>query len=232
MIVGTTYLERGIPVVVLIAWKGPCPRNVLIRRLDGTRVVRPFRGLRRAPEIPPAALAVARSAEALPPCQQAGGQSHQEDHPHPGHSGRSGVLELRVGGSLRQHEQVAAGEVDPADPPVLRLRLCRDHDGLHRPSRVGTEPESGELDGFERRIVRFVPDQRHPSASVEQRPRRVDLGVLRADERPRAKHPVGARALPAGRSFAVGRWLLTLTKLDQAAAPQARGCRPSIRSPW
>ncbi len=47
MIAGTVYLERGLPVLALIAWKGPGPRNVLIRRLDGTLVVRPFRGLRR-----------------------------------------------------------------------------------------------------------------------------------------------------------------------------------------
>lgn len=47
--VGRTYLERGSPVVVLVRWgkgaKGP--RNVLIERADGSRVVRPFRGLRR-----------------------------------------------------------------------------------------------------------------------------------------------------------------------------------------
>ena len=46
--IGRTYLERGRPVVVLIRWgKGGGPRNVLIRREDGTQVVRPFRGLRR-----------------------------------------------------------------------------------------------------------------------------------------------------------------------------------------
>lgn len=43
---GRTYLERGEPVVVEIGWRGRGPRNVLIRRADGTRVVRPFRGLR------------------------------------------------------------------------------------------------------------------------------------------------------------------------------------------
>jgi acetyl esterase len=50
VIVGTTYLERGSPVVVLVRadWKAGGPRNVLIRRADGTLVVRPFRGLRRA----------------------------------------------------------------------------------------------------------------------------------------------------------------------------------------
>ena len=46
-ITGRTYLERGEPVVVLIRWSGKGPRNVLVERADGTRVVRPFRGLRR-----------------------------------------------------------------------------------------------------------------------------------------------------------------------------------------
>jgi len=47
-VIGKTYLERGEPVVVLITWgPGGGPRNVLIERSDGTRVVRPFRGLRR-----------------------------------------------------------------------------------------------------------------------------------------------------------------------------------------
>jgi acetyl esterase len=45
-ITGTTYLERGRPVVVLIRWAGKGPRNVRIQRDDGARVVRPFRGLR------------------------------------------------------------------------------------------------------------------------------------------------------------------------------------------
>lgn len=48
--IGRTYLERGEPVVVLqrASFKNPSgPRNVLIRRADGTLVVRPFRGLRR-----------------------------------------------------------------------------------------------------------------------------------------------------------------------------------------
>jgi hypothetical protein len=46
--IGRTYLERGRPVTVLIRWgKGGGPRNVLIQREDGSRVVRPFRGLRR-----------------------------------------------------------------------------------------------------------------------------------------------------------------------------------------
>ncbi|GAA1516663.1 hypothetical protein GCM10009677_57450 [Sphaerisporangium rubeum] len=54
-IVGRTYLERGKPVTVLIQWgPGGGPRNVLIRRADGTKVVRPFRGLRRPPEQRPA----------------------------------------------------------------------------------------------------------------------------------------------------------------------------------
>lgn len=48
-ITGRTYLERRRPVVVLIRWAGKGPRNVLIQRDDGSRVVRPFRGLRRVP---------------------------------------------------------------------------------------------------------------------------------------------------------------------------------------
>jgi len=46
--IGKTYLERGAPVVVLTRWasKSKGPRNVLIERADGSRVVRPFRGLR------------------------------------------------------------------------------------------------------------------------------------------------------------------------------------------
>jgi acetyl esterase len=46
-VIGRTYLERGKPVIVLIRWVGKGPRNVLIERADGTRVVRPFRGLRK-----------------------------------------------------------------------------------------------------------------------------------------------------------------------------------------
>jgi hypothetical protein len=61
--IGQTYLERGRPVVALTRWRSApvpaddpyfplrpptgTPRNVLIRREDGTLVVRPFRGLRR-----------------------------------------------------------------------------------------------------------------------------------------------------------------------------------------
>lgn len=46
--IGKTYLERGAPVVVLVRWgQGGGPRNVLVRREDGTLVVRPFRGLRK-----------------------------------------------------------------------------------------------------------------------------------------------------------------------------------------
>jgi hypothetical protein len=47
---GRTYLEQGRPVVVVLAWatgRTGTPRNVLVRRADGTLVVRPFRGLRR-----------------------------------------------------------------------------------------------------------------------------------------------------------------------------------------
>jgi acetyl esterase len=45
--IGLVYLERGRPVTILVRWGGAGPRNVLIRREDGSRVVRPFRGLRR-----------------------------------------------------------------------------------------------------------------------------------------------------------------------------------------
>jgi hypothetical protein len=75
--IGRTYNERGLPVVVLTRWSGAAwttagthdlfahvpngrggfvvsrgrnaPRNVLVQRADGQRVVRPFRGLRRQP---------------------------------------------------------------------------------------------------------------------------------------------------------------------------------------
>lgn len=47
--VGRVYLERGRPVVVLVRWAGPGPRNVLVKREDETKVVRPFRGLRIRP---------------------------------------------------------------------------------------------------------------------------------------------------------------------------------------
>jgi hypothetical protein len=48
--IGRTYLERSRPVVVLIcgSWaRGSGPRNVIIERPDGSRTIRPFRGLRR-----------------------------------------------------------------------------------------------------------------------------------------------------------------------------------------
>jgi hypothetical protein len=62
--IGRTYLERGRPVVVLTRWavtqppagasviwhrppRATAPRSVLIEREDGTKVVRPFRGLRK-----------------------------------------------------------------------------------------------------------------------------------------------------------------------------------------
>jgi acetyl esterase len=45
--VGRTYLERGLPVKVLVRWNGKGPRNVLIKRESGELVVRPFRGLRK-----------------------------------------------------------------------------------------------------------------------------------------------------------------------------------------
>lgn len=45
--VGRTYLLKGQPVVVLARWRGKtCPRNVLIQIADGSKTVRPFRGLR------------------------------------------------------------------------------------------------------------------------------------------------------------------------------------------
>ncbi|SNS80611.1 hypothetical protein [Actinomadura mexicana] len=51
--IGRTYLKRGRPVVVLTRWgRGRGPRNVLIERETGERVVRPFRGLRRPKEPP------------------------------------------------------------------------------------------------------------------------------------------------------------------------------------
>lgn len=64
----TTYLERGRPVRLIVKHRLPskvnppapvppwllwhaappgAPRNALVQRADGTRVVRPFRGLRR-----------------------------------------------------------------------------------------------------------------------------------------------------------------------------------------
>jgi hypothetical protein len=67
-IAGRTYLERGAEVVVVAQWRQQrkaerldlpgmerlsvwTPRNVLVRRADGELVVRPFRGLRKSPEI-------------------------------------------------------------------------------------------------------------------------------------------------------------------------------------
>ena len=48
---GRRYLERGQSVTVLVRWRGNhCPRNVLIERADGSKAVRPFRGLRRVKE--------------------------------------------------------------------------------------------------------------------------------------------------------------------------------------
>ena len=72
--IGRAYLERGYPVKVLAHWSGQrpmysgftpslvviwheprggakykhAPRNVLIERRDGSRDIRPFRGLRKA----------------------------------------------------------------------------------------------------------------------------------------------------------------------------------------
>ena len=47
-VVGRVYLERGRPVLVLRRWgPGGGPRNVMIRRCDGSVTVRPFRGPRK-----------------------------------------------------------------------------------------------------------------------------------------------------------------------------------------
>ncbi len=55
MIVGRTYLLAGEPVVIVTQWRlghGKVkPRNVTIQRADGTRDVRPFRGLRATSQI-------------------------------------------------------------------------------------------------------------------------------------------------------------------------------------
>jgi hypothetical protein len=52
-LVGRFYLERGAPVKILVQWglkslgqSHGGPRNVLVLRQNGTRTVRPFRGLR------------------------------------------------------------------------------------------------------------------------------------------------------------------------------------------
>lgn len=45
------YYERDRPVRVLTWWRDKAPRNVLIERESGERVVRPFRGLRVRPRI-------------------------------------------------------------------------------------------------------------------------------------------------------------------------------------
>lgn len=42
------YVNRGEPVLVLLGWRGRGPHNVLVERADGSRIVRPFRGLHRA----------------------------------------------------------------------------------------------------------------------------------------------------------------------------------------
>ena len=44
--VGRVYLERGERVTLVARWGGAGPRNVLIERAEGARVVRPFRGHR------------------------------------------------------------------------------------------------------------------------------------------------------------------------------------------
>lgn len=64
--IGRTYLERGDPVVVLVRWgPGGGPRNVLIERADGTKVVRPFRGLRRLPSDDASTVSLARQGKSL-----------------------------------------------------------------------------------------------------------------------------------------------------------------------
>ena len=46
--IGRTYIERGNPVTIVCRWgPGGGPRNVAVRRADGTVVVLPFRGLRK-----------------------------------------------------------------------------------------------------------------------------------------------------------------------------------------
>jgi hypothetical protein len=55
------YYERGRPVEVLTWWgTGGGPHNVLIRRASGELLVRPFRGLRKAPAHPAKAPGAAR----------------------------------------------------------------------------------------------------------------------------------------------------------------------------
>jgi hypothetical protein len=67
---GRTYLERGRPVTVLVGWRNGQgepeldqalrtvqrprygPKNVMVRREDGSIVIRPFRGLRKAGDAP------------------------------------------------------------------------------------------------------------------------------------------------------------------------------------
>lgn len=63
MIVGSTYLLAGVPVLVLARWHAAprqpalngmtsvTPRNVLLELPDGSRTVRSFRGLRKIPPI-------------------------------------------------------------------------------------------------------------------------------------------------------------------------------------
>jgi hypothetical protein len=46
--VGRRYRWRGETWTVICRWSGAGPRNVLIENEKGERVVRPFRGLRRA----------------------------------------------------------------------------------------------------------------------------------------------------------------------------------------
>jgi hypothetical protein len=88
---GRTYLEAGRPVQVLITWSGRGPHNALIRREDGTEVVRPFRGLRRlqppqeAPESPdpqPDTKPALKSATALPRAAARGASASGDPGPN------------------------------------------------------------------------------------------------------------------------------------------------------
>jgi hypothetical protein len=55
------HYERGRPVEVLTWWgTGGGPYNVLIRRASGELLVRPFRGLRKAPAHPAKAAGAGR----------------------------------------------------------------------------------------------------------------------------------------------------------------------------
>lgn len=48
--IGRAYTWRGSVWRVVTRWAGAGPRNVLLAGWRGERVVRPFRGMRRAPQ--------------------------------------------------------------------------------------------------------------------------------------------------------------------------------------